>query len=134
MGWEHSRGQPLAVHRLARAVALVFGAQLWAAPVIITPAGDLERATEPAAISRRASRYIPACDLGRIGRHSGDAGFWRAAARVRAGYTELRRRIKQFKIDRVRPKFHRSGKDVCPQPEVTVVIGKIAFAFPILAV
>lgn len=96
------RGEPLAVHRLARPVALVFGAQLWAAPVMITPAGDLEGTTEPAAIARRVSRYIPACNLGRIGRHSGNAGFWRAAARVRARYTELRRRIKQFKIDRVR--------------------------------
>jgi hypothetical protein len=60
------------------------------------------RATEPAAISRRASRYIPACNLGRIGRHSGNAGFWRVAARVRAGYTELRRRIKDIRDD-----FHR---------------------------
>jgi hypothetical protein len=52
----HARGQPLAVHRLARAVALVFGAQLWAASVIITPAGDLE--WKPRALELDVQNYV----------------------------------------------------------------------------
>jgi hypothetical protein len=47
-------------------------------PVIITPAGDLEWGTEPATISRGASRYIPACNLGGgvPGRGNSDGAFF----------------------------------------------------------
>src|SRR5436309_14897240 len=85
MGWEHSRGQPLAVHRLARAVALVFGAQLWAAPVI--QAGRRPR------MGHRACRDIPT----RLAIYPGMQSDWAA---LRKCWLLARRRARESWIYR----------------------------------
>jgi hypothetical protein len=59
---------------LARAVALAFGLQPISCPCHNHGGRRPRMGHRACRISRRVSRYIPACNLGQVGRHSGNAG------------------------------------------------------------